>query len=83
MADPALEAFEELRRELRKTRESNEELTKATDANTEETAGLREDLANFTEQVAIIAAAVQGMGGVQALFGQLGRLLPHLAAKRT
>lgn len=62
------ENAEELRAEIERLRRSNEELTEVID-------GLRDDLAEFTEQVKVIVAAVQGMGGIQALAGKIAPLI--------
>lgn len=59
---------EELRVSLKRLQRSNEELTETVD-------GLRDDLSDFTEQVKVIVAAVQGMGGIQAVLGRLGPLV--------
>jgi uncharacterized protein YoxC len=66
---------EELRSSLKHLQRSNEELTETVD-------GLREDLADFTEQVKVIVAAVQGMGGITAVLGKLGPLVQLLGQRR-
>ncbi|HET6495039.1 MAG TPA: hypothetical protein VFH61_06720 [Thermoleophilia bacterium] len=66
--------IEDLRSSLKRLQRSNEELTETVD-------GLRDDLADFTEQVKVIAAAVQGMGGIQAVMGKLAPLIGLLGKR--